>query len=388
MTSRTSAPTLREPKVPPAPRTLAATHTLSGRRSAPTSEFPLSHLALSWSGGMALVRTRTESGWSDWSIAVGCDGAPDRKSGETKAALLVVPGAIGYEVQLDSPAATATVTEMDTTGGSTASAATLAGERAAAAASSMPLPDGTSVNVPFLNRPAWGADESIRYINGVETWPPLYAPVQTISVHHTATANGVSDPAGVVRAIYDDQTRIRDGGWGDIGYNLLIDEAGVVYEGRWSGPDPVPAFSGSAVADLVTGGHIRGYNLGNIGVCLIGNLTSRMPTSAAYTSLVRVLTGLVRVCRLIPQGEVDYYNPVTALGNHVFTISGHRDWAATSCPGDTFYPDLPNIRQSVAAMLPPPEVPDGRRIVTNPPPPPALPSRANMIRLAGPPPKP
>jgi predicted phage tail protein len=32
-------------------------------------------------------------------------------------------------------------------------------------------------------------------------------------------------------------------------------------------------------------------------------------------------------------------------------IAGHRDYAATACPGDTFYPTLPAVRRDVAALI-------------------------------------
>jgi hypothetical protein len=31
-------------------------------------------------------------------------------------------------------------------------------------------------------------------------------------------------------------------------------------------------------------------------------------------------------------------------------IPGHRDWAPTQCPGNTFYPALATLRHDVAAM--------------------------------------
>lgn len=34
----------------------------------------------------------------------------------------------------------------------------------------------------------------------------------------------------------------------------------------------------------------------------------------------------------------------------VETISGHRDWLATDCPGGTMYASLPALRADVAAF--------------------------------------
>ena len=62
-------------------------------------------------------------------------------------------------------------------------------------------------------------------------------------IHHTATQNQKADPAATVRAIYHTVTQ----GWGDIGYNFLVDWHGNVYEGRCGGAN-------------VVGGHLLQYN--------------------------------------------------------------------------------------------------------------------------------
>jgi hypothetical protein len=67
--------------------------------------------------------------------------------------------------------------------------------------------------------------------------------------------------------------------------------------------------------------------------------------------LVRVLAALASVTRLNPVGTTDYVNPISGATRTVSTIAGHRDWAATACPGNTFYPDLPQLRLDVAAAM-------------------------------------
>ena len=82
--------------------------------------------------------------------------------------------------------------------------------------------------------------------------------MQTLTVHHTVTANTDPDPAATVRAIYFFHCITED--FGDIGYHLLIDQAGTVYEGRYSGPDPVPVFGPRSVGprpSMVNGGPCR-----------------------------------------------------------------------------------------------------------------------------------
>jgi len=163
--------------------------------------------------------------------------------------------------------------------------------------------------------------------------------------------------------------------WGDMGYNLLIDPQGVVYEGRSNGfldgrrTSPWPIFGPVGEERLMTtGAHILDFNTGNIGICVIGDFhpgkaQSRPgPTAAQRESLVTVIAALATYCGIDPLGTVDYFNPVPVpsqtyptqaaqplqyLGLVVDAISGHRDWASTTCPGDGLYGLLPEIRAEV-----------------------------------------
>ncbi len=205
----------------------------------------------------------------------------------------------------------------------------------------------------YLSRAGWGADESLRFgPDGTEIFPPAFYDVQTLTVHHTVTLNSDPDPAATVRAIYFLHAVTNT--WGDIGYHLLIDDAGVVYEGRHSGPDTVPVFGPRQVGpnpSMCNAAHVAGFNAGNVGVALLGDLTATSPTPAARRSLVAVLAVLSKVTDLDPLGTTSYVNPISGATRTVPTIAGHRDWAATECPGNTFYPLLPEVRRDVAAAL-------------------------------------
>jgi len=83
-------------------------------------------------------------------------------------------------------------------------------------------------------------------------------------------------------------------------------------------------------------------------VALLGDFTDVAPGRAAVNSLIKVLAILSAVCNLDPTGRTAYVNPISGAARNVRTISGHRDWAATECPGDLLYPLLPNIRRQVA----------------------------------------
>ncbi|GAB3210688.1 peptidoglycan recognition protein family protein [Marinactinospora thermotolerans] len=206
--------------------------------------------------------------------------------------------------------------------------------------------------VHYVTRAGWGADESLRFDGaGNELWPAEFSPAQTITVHHTALAvNG--DPAAAVRAVY--HLHAVEQAWGDIGYHLLIGPDGTIYEGRYSGEDQVPVFAGLPVgtgAEVVTAGHVGGYNSGNIGVCLLGDFTGEMPTQAAQDSLVRVLALLCLVTGVDPRARIEYVNPVNGQAITVHGVSRHRDWLTTECPGNMFAATFDAIRERVARLL-------------------------------------
>ncbi|MGA6227926.1 N-acetylmuramoyl-L-alanine amidase [Streptomyces umbrinus] len=226
----------------------------------------------------------------------------------------------------------------------------LGGLGVAAALSVVPRPPAAaaaSAAYTLRSRADWGADESLRYAaDGTEIWPPEYYPVQTLTVHHTADGSTNPDPAAVVRAIYRNDTVGK--GYGDIGYNFLIDRNGLVYEGRWSGTDGTPAHDASG--RLVTGAHVQGYNSGNLGIAFLGTLTTTPPTTAARTALIQLLAELAERHAIAPLGKVSYVNPVSGAARVVPAICGHQHWAATDCPG-TVLADMPAIRAEVAALI-------------------------------------
>ena len=205
-----------------------------------------------------------------------------------------------------------------------------------------------------LRRADWGADESLRFgAGGTETWPSAYYPVQKLIVHHTATQNNDPNPAATVRSIYYYHAVTQ--GWGDIGYNFLIDEAGRIYEGRHTVDYPAGASptEENAAGEAVTAAHAVGYNSGTVGIALLGTLTNQNATAAARSALERLLAWESDRHSIDPQGASLYTNPVNGTRSTFPNIAGHRDVGSTECPGGAFYSTLPSIRSNVAALIKP-----------------------------------
>lgn len=87
-------------------------------------------------------------------------------------------------------------------------------------------------------------------------------------------------------------------GWRDVGYHFVIRRSGELESGR-------------PIHD--TGAHVKGHNKGNLGVCLIGGLSTNGKPEAnyefkQYRTLGRLLMGL----------------------SHIYpgiVVMGHRDWS-------------------------------------------------------------
>src|SRR4029077_1663338 len=105
--------------------------------------------------------------------------------------------------------------------------------------------------------------------------PPSYAPsVQFALVHHTAGTNSytASQSAAIVRGI--ELYHVKGNGWNDIGYNLLVDKYGQVFEGRYGGVDR-----------NVIGAHAEGFNTGSVGVAVLGDYGTKQLPAPAKTAL-------------------------------------------------------------------------------------------------------
>ena len=223
------------------------------------------------------------------------------------------------------------------------------------------LPIITTVESPFerwegirpevIARSAWGADESLRLgPEGKELSPPRFWSAQKLIVHHTA-GKATPEPASILRAIQRFHALERQ--FGDIGYNLLIDREGKVYEGRFSsfaasgeappGHDP----DGRAVAAT----HVLGYNAGTLSVALLGNFVENEPAPAAIESLTRTLAWLAGVHGLDPLRSGPYVNPVSDWEQTCPNVCGHGDLMATLCPGAHLAARLPEIRKRAAALI-------------------------------------
>ena len=124
--------------------------------------------------------------------------------------------------------------------------------------------------------------------------------VKGVALHHSGVKNG---PKGVAAVKAFERHHMDANGWNAIAYNWLVDEEGVIYEGR-----------GAGVISAAT----RPWNSRTESICYTGDGDKEVPMKTLAS--IRWLISDI-------QGRYD----------DKLWVKGHRDLAATSCPGTWLY---------------------------------------------------
>jgi hypothetical protein len=204
-----------------------------GRFTAPViaSGIAFTHVGLHWKGtghgggGEFELRTSEDgTSWTEWQRVFVEAHPEETPAGETYGALISAPRHryLQYRGTQDDGGriSTVTATTLNSIDGPEIST-----QASVASVTSKPI---------GYTREAWGADERLRFRGKGEIWPRMYVPVKKLVVHHTATSNSyatVDAAMAEIRSIYTYHAKTL--GWGDIGYNALVDKWGNTYEGRY-----------------------------------------------------------------------------------------------------------------------------------------------------------
>ena len=293
---------------------------------------------------LAYVRTRSNAGdWGEW-IRIQND-KDKQKENEFGGALLLLNKDTAY-IQLKanikdesgSPSWISSVRLFFISPGATDQNTLKSLQQKSEALQTDPVNDLGAIQKPsVVSRTAWGCPDG----QG-SRWSPQYTNVTHLIIHHTVGSNTSSDWPAVVKAIWSDHTL--NEGWGDIGYNYLIDPNGIIYEGRGGG-------------DNVIGAHFSCANGNTMGVAALGTFTSVSPTQNALSSLKNLLAWKAEQRSIDPLGTTFHSGTQLNLPN----ISGHRDGnsttvpgtcpKSTACPGTNLYNQLATIRSDVKNLL-------------------------------------
>ena len=139
--------------------------------------------------------------------------------------------------------------------------------------------------------------------------------VTGIAVHHSGVKNG---PKGVTAVKAFERHHMDANGWNAIAYNFLVDEQGVIYEGR-----------GAGVISAAT----RPYNSRTESICYTGDGTKPIPakTIASFEWLV---------------------NDIQQRYSNKLWVKGHQELASTSCPEKYMMEWVKEYRSGVKVVQP------------------------------------
>ena len=137
--------------------------------------------------------------------------------------------------------------------------------------------------------------------------------IERVTLHHTGPPPwwGAPDAPAYLRAIQSFHTG-PERGWPDIAYHLLVDLDGAVWAGR-----PL-AFAGDSATAYDPTGHAL--------VAVLGDYDLQTPNADQFHALRAAVRRLLETY---------------GLGAHA--LGGHRDYAATACPGRNLYPLLADL---------------------------------------------
>ena len=198
-------------------------------------------------------------------------------------------------------------------------------------------------NAPnIIARSQWGANEAI------STWAPTPSnETRMVVLHHTVGSNNYSptQSAQIVRGIYEYHAKTRQ--WGDIGYNVLVDKYGQIFEGRKGG-----------VHLNIAGAHAAPFNTHTFGISLMGDYTNVPASDLALHAIAKIAAWKLRGVFVSGVHDTAQFTNVFHSGTrHRGTVTlprfvGHRDVNYTACPGDYIYANqMAQIRTLIATYM-------------------------------------
>lgn len=151
------------------------------------------------------------------------------------------------------------------------------------------------MSLSVVSRSAWGATPWRGTVHSVAATERT-----EFFVHY----HGTPPPASTGFAVPKNVEKIHlNNGWSGVGYNFMVDQSGVIYEGRgWNG----------------VGAHCPNHNRAGVGVYVaLGG--DQEPSAAALRAVLAV------------------YQEASKRAGRALKKLGHRDGKSTACPGDKLY---------------------------------------------------
>lgn len=171
-------------------------------------------------------------------------------------------------------------------------------------------------------------------------WEPEPATFKGAVVHHTA-GNNTYTQGQVPQQIRNLWSWQADGlGWDDVGYNLIVDKFGGIWEGRDGG-----------LLSEVAGGHAYKSNFDTFGITILGDYQLTPPPAVAREQMAKAIAWKLETLGISSATENITIRSERSDELTVPTVSAHRDIGFTDCPGNAFYPQMALIREDVQRFL-------------------------------------
>ncbi|MBC7498551.1 N-acetylmuramoyl-L-alanine amidase [Candidatus Gracilibacteria bacterium] len=185
-----------------------------------------------------------------------------------------------------------------------------------------------------------GAATEIVSLKRTENGHPLVWPIENtrqvsrIVIHHTAQSlDSTKTDAEMIRGIYAYHTLSRE--WGDIGYNYLIGQRGLIYEGRAGG-------------DYAVASHAAYNNMGTVGISILGDYNRDHLNRDQIAGIERAISMMAGKYGITLSDNKKGVRKCTIANCELFeklstkSLMGHEDIGHTDCPGSDTYPRIPD----------------------------------------------
>lgn len=146
------------------------------------------------------------------------------------------------------------------------------------------------------------------------------AKITHIVLHYSATPDNLDIGVAEIDAMHKAR------GWKGVGYHYVIRLDGTVEKGR---------------SETELGAHVAGQNSGKLGICAIGGTKPGAPNTGLDTRTAKQIEAQIALIRTLLS---KYPNA---------KVVGHRDLAATQCPGFDVVPWWASVQKGAPSIQPP-----------------------------------
>ncbi|GHD08278.1 cell wall-binding repeat-containing protein [Zhihengliuella salsuginis] len=297
-------------------------------------------VSISWEGPEphAQYRVLTGESWGDWAEVPSDshDGPDDEAHGAEIYDPLAIVNAEEIQIRPTAPDAN---TESLTVEAYASEVTDVDRQVTQAGIAKMQSSTSNSVLQQVIPRESWGARAPVCDLGNADQ---KHATI----IHHTAGSNAYEawQVPSILRGIQNFHIA-KNPTWCDIGYHMLVDKFGNIYEGR-----------GGGVTKARIATHAAGWNSDTFGVSVLGDYRYAKPTWSVRNSLTRIVAWQAKYWGYDPAGKVT----LTAGGGGRYPagqrvtinrVIGHRDVGYTTCPGDNIYTYLTQFRSDAGAYM-------------------------------------